>query len=129
MARGLYGMLIVREPKPIAVDRDLPMIFDDWRLDDKAQIDEASFGAIHDKAHAGRLGNVLSLNGKPGEEIAVEAGDRIRLRLLNAANSRILGIEFEGHTPSVIALDGQPVEPFRPDGKRRACWRRRSAPT
>lgn len=116
MARGLYGMFIVREPNPPAVDRDLPLILDDWRLDNDGQIDIASFGAIHDKAHAGRMGNVLTLNGHPFEDIEVLAGERLRLRLLNAANARILGLQFEGHQPIVIALDGQPVEPFAPDG-------------
>ncbi|MFT5507092.1 MAG: FtsP/CotA-like multicopper oxidase with cupredoxin domain [Hyphomicrobiaceae bacterium] len=116
MARGLYGMLIVREPQPPAVDRDVPLVFDDWRLGNDGQIDTRSFGAIHDKAHGGRMGNVLTLNGKPSDDIEVLAGDRVRLRLLNAANARIMGLQFVGHAPVVIALDGQPVAPFAPDG-------------
>jgi FtsP/CotA-like multicopper oxidase with cupredoxin domain len=116
MARGLYGMLIVEEPDPPAVDADLPLVFDDWRLGDDGQIDARSFGAIHDKAHAGRLGNVLTLNGKPADTIEVLTGDRLRLRLLNAANARVMAIEFEGHSPIIAALDGQPVPPFAPDG-------------
>jgi len=109
-------MLVVREPQPPAVDQDLPFVLDDWRLDADGQIDAASFGAMHDKAHAGRLGNVLTANGKPVETIAVLAGERLRLRLLNAANARIMGVEIAGHAPIVIALDGQPVSPFAPDG-------------
>lgn len=116
MARGLYGMLIVRERQAPAVDLDLPLILDDWRLDGQGQIDTRSFGAIHDKAHAGRVGNVLTLNGKPSDDIKVQSGDRVRLRLLNAANARIMALKFEGHAPIVIALDGQPVTPFAPDG-------------
>lgn len=116
MARGLYGMLIVREPNPPAFDQDIPMVFDDWRLGRDGQIDARSFGGLHDKAHAGRLGNVLTLNGKPFDEIAVRAGERVRLRLLNAANARVMAVRFEGHSPVVIALDGQPVAPFKPDG-------------
>lgn len=116
MARGLYGMLIVRETSPPSVDRDIPVVLDDWRLDRDGQIDTGSFGAIHDKAHGGRMGNVLTLNGKPTDDIQVLAGDRVRLRLLNAANARILGIQLEGHNPIVVALDGQPVAPFAPDG-------------
>ena len=117
MARGLYGMFIVREAKPPAVDQDLPMILDDWRLDNDGQISTRTFGAIHDKAHAGRLGNVLTLNGKPTDDIKVRAGERLRLRVLNAANARVMALQFEGHTPTIIALDGQPVQPFVPDGK------------
>jgi FtsP/CotA-like multicopper oxidase with cupredoxin domain len=45
---------------------------------------------------------------------AVRAGERIRLRLINAANARIFGLEIRGHQPQVIALDGQPVDPHEP---------------
>ena len=34
--RGLYGMLVVHETEPVAVDRDVALIFDDWRSDDSA---------------------------------------------------------------------------------------------
>ncbi len=33
------------------------------------------------------------------------------MRLINASNARIYGLDFEGHEPWVIALDGHPVEP------------------
>ena len=45
-------------------------------------------------------------------------GERVRLRLINAANARIFGLELQGHRPIVIALDGQPVEPHEPAGGR-----------
>ncbi|ASY65688.1 Multicopper oxidase (plasmid) [Sinorhizobium sojae CCBAU 05684] len=41
--------------------------------------------------------------------------ERIRLRLINAANARIFSLDFAGHEPIVIALDGQPVTPHAPD--------------
>lgn len=116
MARGLYGVLVVEEAEPVAVDRDVVLVVDDWRLDDSGQIDSRSFGSIHDKAHAGRLGNVVTANGKGFEAIPILAGERVRVRLLNAANARIMGVKFGNHTPVVVALDGQPVSPFRPDG-------------
>ena len=48
----------------------------------------------------------------------MRAGERLRLRLINAANARIFALEFQDHRPTVIALDGQPVEPHEPDGGR-----------
>jgi FtsP/CotA-like multicopper oxidase with cupredoxin domain len=48
----------------------------------------------------------------------VRAGERLRLRLINAANARIFGLEFQDHRPTVVALDGQPVEPHQPAGGR-----------
>src|SRR3546814_1237308 len=41
-------------------------------------------------------------------------GERVRLRLINAANARIFGLDFQAHEPVVIALDGQPVTPHAP---------------
>jgi FtsP/CotA-like multicopper oxidase with cupredoxin domain len=35
---------------------------------------------------------------------------------VNAANARIFGLDFAGHRPVVIALDGQPVTPHEPEG-------------
>ena len=43
LERGLYGVLIVEEPIPVAVDRDLVLVLDDWRLGSDGKLDEASF--------------------------------------------------------------------------------------
>jgi len=64
-----------------------------------------------DASHAGRVGNTVTVNGAIRDTFAVRAGERIRLRLINASNARIYGLRFEGHAPWVIALDGHPVEP------------------
>src|SRR3546814_4371208 len=52
------------------------------------------------------------------ETFGVRRGERIRLRLVNAANARIFGLECRGHHPVVIANDGQPVEPHEAPGGR-----------
>lgn len=109
MARGLYGMLIVEEHEAPFVDQDIVLILDDWRLDEDDRLDERSLGNLHDAAHAGRLGNVLTANSHPGPTIPVRFGERIRVRLLNAANARVMNLEFAGLAPQVVALDGQPV--------------------
>lgn len=116
LARGLYGAFIVEEEKPPAVDQDQILIFDDWRLERDGRIHERSLGSMHDISHAGRLGNVLTLNGQDTFDLAVKAGERLRLRLINSANARTLGVIFEGHAPIVVALDGQPLTtPFAPE--------------
>jgi FtsP/CotA-like multicopper oxidase with cupredoxin domain len=113
VGRGLYGALIVEEPTPPAVDRELLWVLDDWRLDPDAQI--AAFGNMHDQSHAGRIGNSATINGSMPKTERVRAGERIRLRLINAANARTFGLDFRGLNPWVIALDGQPLEPYRLD--------------
>ena len=112
VARGLSGALVVEEREPPAVDRDLVWVLSDWRLDREARIVE-NFGNPMDASHAGRIGNTVTVNGAIRESFAVRAGERIRLRLVNASNARIYALEFEGHEPSIIAFDGQPVAPQR----------------
>lgn len=110
VGRGLYGALVVEERDPPAVDRDLVWVLSDWRLDREARM-RADFGNPMDASHAGRIGNTVTVNGVLGEGFTVRAGERIRLRLVNASTARIYGLVFEGHQPWVIALDGQPVAP------------------
>lgn len=117
VGRGLYGPLIIEEAEPVCVDRELTWILDDWRLTRDAAISD-DFGSRHDLMHNGRIGNTVTINGRVSESIAVHAGERIRLRLINAANARIFGLDFAGLEPVVIALDGQPVTPHTPsDGR------------
>jgi FtsP/CotA-like multicopper oxidase with cupredoxin domain len=108
--RGLYGALIVEEDAPPAVDRDVLWVLDDWRLTPEAKI-SADFGSIFDVSHAGRLGNTVTGNGKIAEEFAVRAGERVRLRLVNAANARIFGLRFGTLLPWLIATDGHATMP------------------
>lgn len=112
MARGLYGVLIVEEKDAPDVDQDIIVVADDWRLGENGAIHEASFGSIGERAHAGRLGNILTINGDPLGAFKVRAGERVRLRLVNSCNARILKLRFEDLEPQVLALDGQPVTPY-----------------
>ena len=113
VGRGLYGPLIIEEAEPVHVDRELTWVLDDWRLTEAAAISD-DFDNRHDLMHNGRVGNTVTINGRVPESIAVRAGERIRLRLINAANARIFGLDFSGLEPVVIALDGQPVTPHAP---------------
>jgi len=115
VGRGLAGALIVEERDPPKVDRDVLWVLGDWRLDSDASIRDG-FGSFMDVSHNGRVGNTVTINGGVPDEFRVRAGERIRLRLVNAASARVFGLRFGGHRPWVIALDGQPVEPHEPEG-------------
>lgn len=117
VGRGLRGVLIVDEPEPVAVDRDVVWVLDDWRLDQEAQI--VPFNSnMRDASHNGRLGNVVTVNGDISESFEVQPGERLRLRLVNVANARTFALEFQNLDPWVIALDGHPVDPMRPENNR-----------
>lgn len=109
MGRGLYGALIVEEPSPPPVDADLVLLIDDWRLNEAGQLHD-SFGALHDRAHAGRIGNWVTVNGVADWKRGVARGERIRLRLVNTANARVFPLFLQGMRAHVVALDGQPVD-------------------
>lgn len=117
VGRGLYGALIIEEANPPRVDREMVWVLDDWRLTQDAAI-SGDFGGFHDMSHAGRLGNTVTINGRVPDTVPVQAGERVRLRLINAANARIFSLDFGNLVPQVIALDGQPVTPHAPQEAR-----------
>jgi FtsP/CotA-like multicopper oxidase with cupredoxin domain len=90
--RGLYGLLVVEESEPVAVDRDLSLI-------------------IAAPPAPGAGAEALTANGGPALRWPVRTHERIRLRLVNAA-SGVMAVRIEAHRPLVMALDGQPCEPF-----------------
>jgi FtsP/CotA-like multicopper oxidase with cupredoxin domain len=112
LERGLYGPLIVEESEPVDVDRDVMLVFDDWRLKPDGGVDEASFGSLQDAAYHGRIGEHLTVNSRPSLDIPVRGNERVRLRLLNAANARLVAVRIDQHRATVMAIDGQPAEPF-----------------
>lgn len=109
VARGLSGPLIVEEHEAPDVDEDLTLLIQDWRLDQEAQI-VADFANMHDMAHAGRIGNHLTVNGLPEFRTPAKTGQRLRLRIINAASDRILRLGAKGLTGYVVALDGMPLQ-------------------
>jgi FtsP/CotA-like multicopper oxidase with cupredoxin domain len=117
LGRGLAGALIVEEREPVAVDRDLLWLIEDWRLDNEGRI-AGGFGNRMEAGMSGRIGNTVTINGHVPEPVSVRAGERVRLRLVNAALARIVGLRFDAHQPVVVAYDGQPCDPNRPKGGR-----------
>lgn len=117
LGHGLAGPLIVEEAEPVAFDHDLLWLLQDWRLAKDGQI-ASGFGGAMDASMSGRVGNLVTINGIVPPDLRVRAGERVRLRLANAALARVMALRFEGHRPVVIAIDGQPCEPHEPENGR-----------
>jgi FtsP/CotA-like multicopper oxidase with cupredoxin domain len=111
MARGLFGALVVEERAAVAVDRDLVLVVNDWRLTNDGAI-APGFGNFHDAAMAGRLGQYITLNSQDTLDVPVKSNERLRLRLINAANARIFEFRIAQHVARVMAIDGQPCPPY-----------------
>jgi len=117
VTRGLYGAFIVDETTAVPVDAELTWVIADWLLD-RSGAQRTDFGDPRDMTHAGRIGNTVTINGRlamfrerdPHPAI-LPAGQRTRLRIINASSARTFLLAFEGATPLVIALDGHPVAP------------------
>jgi FtsP/CotA-like multicopper oxidase with cupredoxin domain len=103
--RGLYGVLVVEDPEPAPYSRDLVWVFDDWLLDPTGQI-APDFNTRHDLAMDGRWGNRIVVNGTSDLHVAVQPGERLRVRILNSANGRVFLPDFGDVDASVIAVDG-----------------------
>ncbi|MER9653169.1 multicopper oxidase family protein [Mesorhizobium sp. M0152] len=117
IGRGLAGPLIVEEAEPVAFDRDLLWLLQDWRLTKDGQV-AGGFGSMMDASMSGRVGNLVTVNGQAQPDQAVRAGERVRLRLANASVARLMALRFEGHRPVVVAVDGQPCVPHEPENGR-----------
>jgi FtsP/CotA-like multicopper oxidase with cupredoxin domain len=117
IGRGLAGALIVEEREPVAVDRDLLWFIEDWRLNEIGQI-TPGFGNRMEAGMSGHIGNTVTVNGRVPNRVSVKAGERVRLRIVNAALARIVRLHFEGHRPVVVGHDGQPCEPYVSEGGR-----------
>ena len=116
LERGLYGTLIVEDEYSEQYSQDVVWVIDDWRLTEDYQIYQ-HFVTPHDVSHDGRWGNVITVNSSLDETLHAQPGERVRLRLVNAANGRVFRIDFRGLQPSVIAVDGLYVkETFHANG-------------
>lgn len=104
LGRGLSGVLIVDEAAPVAVDRDVALLLADWALDPTGAIDAAATGGLSPER--------LTVNGQPALDIPVRGNERLRLRLVNAARARPFALRLDRHRATVMAIDGQPAEPF-----------------
>lgn len=109
--RGLYGLLIVEEPQPPEVDREVVLVFDDWRLAADGTINTTP-DAPQATGQDGAGGGHITVNSHPMFDIPVKTNERVRLRILNATRARFMVLRLDRHAPLVMAIDGQPAEPF-----------------
>ncbi|HXW71235.1 MAG TPA: multicopper oxidase family protein [Methylocella sp.] len=107
--RGLFGPLIIDEEAPPETDGDMLFILADWSLDDKGKI--AAFAS----SDGDRLGELITANASSTpQEKTLPPSARVRLRVLNAADTRLMVLRFDGLTPLILAVDGQACEAFEP---------------
>jgi FtsP/CotA-like multicopper oxidase with cupredoxin domain len=136
--RGMYAPLIVEDPaEPGRYDREYVVVLDDW-TDGLGQSPEAALEdlragrgphALHQAGggpHSDHLNSgggdvsypLFLLNGRHSSapvELAARAGDRIRLRIINAGADTPFRVAVGGHQMTVTHADGFPVVPVTVD--------------
>lgn len=111
--RGLVGLLVVEEREPPAFDAEHALLVRDWLVEPGGTL--APFGRTEEAALGGRLGNRMTVGERDAPwRMTLPAGSRVRLRLANGCNARIMRIRFEGMKAFVGAVDGQPTDTFEP---------------
>ncbi|WP_431894616.1 multicopper oxidase family protein [Nonomuraea sp. bgisy101] len=104
---GLAGMFIIDELEALALPRrygvdDIPVIVQDKRLNDDNQLNEEipTIGGI------GVLGDLITVNGTVAPYLDVRS-KRVRLRLLNASNSRFYNFGMaDDRSFALVGTDG-----------------------
>jgi FtsP/CotA-like multicopper oxidase with cupredoxin domain len=97
--------LIVRETETVAVDRDETFLIEGWRI-------RADGSAIAPGVDPANTTPVYTVNGETGLDLEVRARQRLRLRFINGLARQVIALKIERHDVTVMALDGQPAEPF-----------------
>lgn len=86
---GLYGAIVVEDPADPPVDQELILVLDDWpSFEVPGQEDEGDTAteAAHVHDHGGETGT-WTVNGLARPTLALDAGSRVRARVLNVANT------------------------------------------
>ncbi|WP_082070371.1 multicopper oxidase domain-containing protein [Bradyrhizobium sp. LTSP885] len=97
--------IVVTGTSPIAVDRDEVLLIEEWRL-------RADGSAIAPGIDPKDTTPIHTLNGKTSFDISAPANARLRLRFINGSPRNVLAVKLENIDVRVMAIDGQPAEPF-----------------
>jgi FtsP/CotA-like multicopper oxidase with cupredoxin domain len=97
--------LIVDETEKVAVDRDEVLLIEDWRLKGDGR-------AISPGTSPDGTTTAYTVNGRPSLDLSAKVNERLRLRFINGCQRAPIGLKIENQDVRVMAIDGQPAEPF-----------------
>ena len=97
--------LVVAESEAVTVDRDEVLLIEDWRL-------RPDGSAIAPGTDPKDTTPIYTINGKTSLDIPARVNERLRLRFINGFQRNVIAVKIESNDLRVMALDGQPAEPF-----------------
>ena len=95
----------VAERKPPEVDADHLVVIADWRVAPDGR-------ALAPGSDSGDAATVFTINGQPTLDLSIRTNARLRFRFINACQRSAIAIKIEEHPLRVMAIDGQPADPF-----------------
>ncbi|MEH2497508.1 FtsP/CotA-like multicopper oxidase with cupredoxin domain [Bradyrhizobium sp. AZCC 1678] len=98
--------LIVRETEPVAVDRDEVLLIEDWRV-------RPDGTAMAPGTDPGDIVPVHTINGRTSLDLSARINERVRIRIISGCQRSVIALKLEGLEVRVMAVDGQPSEPFQ----------------
>ncbi|MBV9457030.1 MAG: multicopper oxidase domain-containing protein [Bradyrhizobium sp.] len=104
-SRALPLIVEESERRYAEADRDEIVLIEDFRL--RPDGTTVSAGSVAKDASP-----VYTVNGLVWPDIAAPSNARLRLRFINACQRDVVAVKIEGLELRVMAIDGQPAEPF-----------------
>ena len=102
---GLYGPLVVDDPRAPKLGADSTLVLSDASIDDDGTLLNATTGGpIADLF--GREGGHMLVNGRERPMLHARAGAPLRLRMINASRSRFYRMALDGHDFTIVGGDG-----------------------
>lgn len=125
--RGLYAAFIVDDPDELGgYDHEWVLVLDDW-TDGVGPSPEQIMADLRDNAGHSMMGGMMGgssdgdvayplflVNGQPSNDpdaLTARPGQRVRLRLVNAAADTVFTVALADHDLTVTHSDGYPVQP------------------
>ena len=96
---------VVVEERGATADRDEVFLVEDWRL-------RPDGTALAPGIEAKDAIPVYTVNGRVQPDFAMRQNERLRLRFINGCQRAVIAVKIESHEVRVMALDGEPAEPF-----------------
>ena len=112
IARGLTGLLVIKEKEDPGFDSEQVINLRDFRLDSEDQLRRSY--SLRAASRSGTLGNVMTANWFQGPVYDHTTGSLVRLRIANTDTTRIHKLSVGGGRGRIIAWDGHPVQQSLP---------------
>jgi FtsP/CotA-like multicopper oxidase with cupredoxin domain len=108
---GLYGTIVVAPTEPDywpPVHREVVLTLDDILLEEGKVAPFSRSQTTH--TAMGRFGDLLLVNGEPELKLTAQAGEVVRLYLVNTANTRVFNVAVPGARMKLVGGDSGRVE-------------------